>query len=180
VVVAERGAERQREQNELIARQSEAVIQENQWIAEAARELVAKDAEARQEMVRAQRELHGALQAERSGIDRQRAMLDQERREIAEQRHRDPVIAETIRSVGTLIVCLVPLLVAAYALSRMGQAQPEGEELAELLVRELAGENPTLLPSRRPPALGNRSEEPSDDDADAAPEDEPAPENPPF
>lgn len=180
VVVAERSAERQKEQNELLARQSEAVIQENQRIAEAARELVAKDAEARQEMVRAQRELQGALQSEQSGIDEQRAMLDQERREIAKQRLRDPVIAETIRSIGTLIVCLVPLIVAAYALSRMGQAQPESEELAELLVRELAGDNPTLLLSRRPPALEDLPGDLSDDAADSVPNDEPPPNNPPL
>jgi hypothetical protein len=179
VVVAERGAERQREQNELIARQSEAVIQENQRIADAARELVAKDAEARQEMARAHRELHGALQAERSGIDRQREALEQERREIAEQRQRDPIVAEAIHTFGTLIVCLVPLIVAAYALLRMGQANPESEELAEVLVREVAGENPILLPSQRAPALENRAANLPHDDSDTAPEDASAPVEPP-
>jgi hypothetical protein len=86
------------------------------------------------------------------------------RREVNEQRQRDPIVAEAIHTIGTLIVCLVPLIVAAYALLRMGKTNPEGEELAEILVRELAGENPILLPLQRAPALENRTANPPHDE----------------
>ena len=81
-----------KQQNEMLARQSEAVIRENQRVTEAAKALVEQDATARQEMIAAQRQLSEQFHAARSGIDRERASLEQERREIAAQRHRDPVV----------------------------------------------------------------------------------------
>ncbi|GAG33437.1 unnamed protein product [marine sediment metagenome] len=77
---------RQAEQNRLIARQSTE-------IAAAAHELVEADAQARNEFIKLCRDLH----AERSSIDGQRAELERDRREIAWQRHRDPMIAAAIQ-----------------------------------------------------------------------------------
>ena len=165
--LAERSAARQQQQNQIIARQAESVVRETQRITEAAKELVAKDAEARKAMIQAQRELQSELQTERSSLDRQREDLDQQRQTLAEQRIREPVIAEAILTVGTLLGSLVPLVIVAYALSRLGQAHPDVEELSELLVRELAGEQPILSPPRSVPALehhGVTADPPEDTD----------------
>ena len=174
VELAERSAQRQKEQNETIARQSKAVTEQNQRVAEAAKELVAKDAESRQEMVRAQRELHSQLQAERSSIDRQRAEMERERSEIAQRRGRDPIVAEAIRGIGVLLVCLVPLIVAVYAVSRLDRGQPESEALGELLVHELVRDDPVLLPSRTAAALENHHAD-SPEEASGRPADQVGP-----
>lgn len=166
---AEQSVATQKEQNQMLARQSEAVIRENQRVTEAAQALVEKDATARQEMVAAQRQLSEQFHAERSGIDRERAGLEAERREIAAQRQRDPVVAEAVHIVGMLLLCLTPLALAAYALYRLDRGRGDGEELGELLIAELASDSPRLLPSPllRPAVLGSRS------DADASAGDSP-------
>lgn len=182
VEVSERSAERQREQNELIARQNAAVTQENQRITDAAKELVEKDAEARREMIQAQRELSAELSSERSNIDRQREELESERREIAAQRGRDPIIAETVNAIGVLIACLVPLVLAAFALSRLAPDSSGGEELCELLVQELVSENPALLPSspNRPAIEGDSAEFAAIEDHEAESVDEDEEDELPF
>jgi len=180
VELAERSAERQKAQNEVIAWQSKAVTLENQRIAEAARELVAKDAEARQQMIQAQRELHTELQTERSSLDRQKEAMEQERRDIAERRGRDPIVAEAVRSMGTLLVCLVPLIVAAYALSRLDRGPGDGQQLSELLIHELAGDNPILLPYRRVPAIENDGDDPPEIAGNPPPVELPDPADFPF
>jgi hypothetical protein len=144
---AEQSVATQKQQNEMLARQSEAVIRENQRVTEAAQALVEQDATARQEMVAAQRQLSEQFHAERSVIDRERAGLEQERREIATQRQRDPVVAEAVHIVGMLLLCLTPLALAAYALCRLDRGRGDGEELGELLIAELASDTPRLLPS---------------------------------
>ena len=58
----------------------------------------------------------GELHSERAGIGCQREEMEQERRNIAAQRHRDPVIARAIGAVGLTLACLLPLLLAAYVI----------------------------------------------------------------
>lgn len=155
---AEQSVATQKEQNQMLARQSEAVIRENQRVTEAAQALVEQDATARQEMVAAQRQLSEQFHAERSDIDRERAGLEQERREIAAQRQRDPVVAEAVHIVGMLLACLTPLALAGYALYRLDRGLDHGEDLGELLIAELASDSPRLLPSSllRPAGIGHR------------------------
>jgi len=178
---AEQSVATQKQQNEMLARQSEAVIRENQRVTEAAKALVEQDATARQEMVAAQRQLSEQFHAERSGIDRERTALEQERREIATQRQRDPVVAEALHVVGSLLLCLTPLALAGYALSRLDRGRGDGEELGELLVAELASDSPRLLPSPllRPAVLESRRE--TDASAgDFPPQDDLDESDPPF
>lgn len=162
---ARQSSERQAQQNETIARQSHAVTEQNRQIAEAARELVAQDAEARREMVQAQQELHEGVQAERSSLDRQREELEQERRGIAAARHRDPLVAEAIKTVGLWIACLLPLGLAGWVLHRMHGDSSDAAAVGELLVHELTTDEPKLLPVQyeRPPAIEHRPGAQSDD-----------------
>jgi hypothetical protein len=72
--------------------------------------------------------------------------LEQERKQIAEQRHRDPIIASSIQTIGLIVACLLPLLVCVYVLRQMNRSDPDDATVAELLVLELVSDEPRLLP----------------------------------
>ena len=136
-------------QNSRMAEQSEAVIKQSHQLAEASRELVAKDAEARQELIAAQHDLTTQLNKQQSKIDLGREQLETGRREIAQQRHRDPIVAEAVGKFGIVIACLMPLLVAIWVISRLGSEEPDHAAVAELLTLELTADQPRLLPDNR-------------------------------
>ena len=151
--LAQHDLETQHQQNETIARQSGAVVQESHELAVAAKQLVAQDAQARQELIHAQHDLHGQLHEERTGVDRQRESLENERREIASQRQRDPILGAAIESAALLLGCLTPLLLAAYALRQVGRVNREPAELGEILLTELIDGQPKMLPWSSAPCL---------------------------
>ena len=126
VAIADRALEEQAKQNERIAIQTEQV-------ASASRALV--DAAARGELLQ-------ASQAAHSEIARGRDELEAERQAIASQRYRDPIIAETLRGLGVVLVCLLPLLLAAYVLYQAGTA--ESQAVDEVLVLEAVMASPQL------------------------------------
>ena len=101
-----------------------------------------------------QAELDQRIQSERHSLDQQRAALEVERRQIAHQRHRDPLIAAGITQAALLIVASLPILLLILLL-RAAASEPEDAALSELLVQELASDAPTLLPAPviHPPAL---------------------------
>lgn len=105
--LAEQSLRQQASQNERLAEQSK-------QIAEASRHLVKNDSEARKEMIAAHATLQKELQAERANINQQLSNIEDERRDIAQQRGRDPIIAQTIGAVGLTLGCLLPLLLAGY------------------------------------------------------------------
>ena len=150
---AERAVESQQRQNELIARQSEQVVLESRDLAAAAKEVVTADAQARQELVAAQREFNLGLQVERAGVNHQRDQLEAERRAIADRRARDPIVAAAVQTIGLLLICILPLIVAAYALRQMNRPVDDGAELGNLLIEELTGDSPLLLPQPGRPLL---------------------------
>ena len=111
-------------------------------VAEASRELVQADAKARGEIVALQRD----MQQGQADLGRQRDQLEQDRRQYAEQRNRDPILANTILDVGTILACLLPLLLGiALVLGLRDQTQSDSA-LTEILVEEIAGDRPVLLP----------------------------------
>ena len=133
-------------QNERMADQSQAVVEESHQLAETAKELVARDAEARRELIAAQQELTSQLNGQQSAIHTGHQQLEQDRREIAEQRHRDPIIAAVIQDFGLFIACLLPLVVAVFVIRQMQSQEPDHAAVAELLVLELTADEPRLLP----------------------------------
>ncbi len=157
---SERAARRQQLQNETIAKQSEAIIDVNRRSADATKALVDADAAARRELIRAQHQLNSEVHTERANVDRQREQLALEHREIAAQRNRDPMIAAAIEGAFLLIACLAPLILVAYALSRLDRGGDAAEELGEILLKELviSDHNPKLpnsllaLENQRPAA----------------------------
>ena len=160
---ARHSVQQQAQQNEHIARQSEAVAKQSQELAEAAHRMVEADAKSRQELVQAQRELNSELQVERAALDEHLEDLEQERRRIAESRHRDPIIAAVIQATALVLACLLPLLVCAYALRQLTRSQPQDDGLSDLLVQELAADEPILLSGwREPPRAIVHQQRPSE------------------
>ena len=143
---AQQSMAEQRKQNDRIADQSLAVVEESHQLAQAAKELVKRDAEARRELIAAQQEMTSQLNEQQSAIYTGHDQLEQNRREIAEQRHRDPIIAAVIQNFGLIVACLLPLLVAVLVILQMQSQEPDHAVVAEMLVLELTTDEPRLLP----------------------------------
>jgi hypothetical protein len=140
-------------------------------VARGAGQLVEADAKARAELAALQRD----LQQDQADIGRQRDQLETDRRQIAEQRHRDPLIAAAITSIGLILACLLPLLLC-WALLRRPPLDGEAEAaLAEFLVQDLISDHPVLLPAHAPPALLEQPSPNADDSQDSPEERQPVP-----
>ena len=137
----------QRKQNDRIADQAKAVVEESSQLATAAKELVQSDAEARRELIAAQTELNSQLNDQRANVDAGRSQLEMERQQIAQQRIRDPMIAAAIQNTGLIIACLLPLVVCIFVIRQMKTQEPDHAAVAELLVSEMTSIRPILLPS---------------------------------
>jgi hypothetical protein len=124
--------DRQAEQNKLVENNNRQVI-------DATKKLVEADADSRRENM----QVHHELQAERAGFNQQRDALEQERRQIAEQRNRDPIVAESIKVAAGLIVAALPLLVCLF-LVRGLYHKSDDEAVADVLVEELFAHDPIL------------------------------------
>ena len=144
--LAERQLQRQHEQNQRIAEM-------HHEVAEGSRQLVEADAEARKEMIELQQELQQDMQTERGAVSRQRDALEQDRRDISADRYRDPVIAESIKQIGLLAACLLPVAVC-WLLLRQPVEPADDQAVAELLIGDLVARDSLFLPAREtPPAL---------------------------
>jgi multidrug efflux pump subunit AcrA (membrane-fusion protein) len=128
------------------ARQNEQLAEQSQRIADASRDLVAADAQARQELIEAQAKLQTALQADRALLDEQRDALELERQAVARARHRDPILAAALGSLGLLVACALPLFLAGYILYCANRPSIDHEILNELLITDLVAEQPRMLP----------------------------------
>ena len=140
----------QRKQNDRMADQSQAVVEESHQLAETAKILVERDAEARRELIAAQSEMTTQLNEQQSAIHTGHQQLEHDRREIAEQRHRDPIIAAVIQNIGLTLACLLPLLVAMFVFWQIQSQEPDHAAVAELLILEMTADEPRLLPGPMP------------------------------
>jgi hypothetical protein len=176
---AERSMQEQSRQNEHIARQSQAVVEESQKLAEAAQQLVESDAEARADMIAGQERLTGQLDQQRAAINAAHDKLEQERKQIAERRHRDPIVAAGIQTIGLIVACLLPLIICVFVIRQMTRTEPDDSAIAELLVSELTTDQPMLLPGPAlRPALENHADQ--DEPSESRPGELPAPSDVPF
>ncbi|EMI44894.1 hypothetical protein [Rhodopirellula sp. SWK7] len=131
--MAERNLERQ-------AQQERRNTELQRQVADGTRRLVEADADARQNITEMQRN----VQAERQILGEQRDRLEDERRQIAAARNRDPIIAESIKAIGLLIACSVPLLITLQILRR-GDTPDESAVVAELLLSDMVADHPTIV-----------------------------------
>src|SRR5580704_478112 len=132
VELSRQSADRQAEQNRLVE-------VNNRQVLEATDKLVEADAKSRTENI----ELHRQIEAERSGVNQQRDVLEQERRQIAQERNRDPIVADSILALGGLIATILPLLVCLFLLRGLFHKSDQ-EALAEVLVEDLVSRRPLL------------------------------------
>ena len=145
----------QQKQNSRIADQSKAVVDESHQLAQAAKELVNLDAQARRELLAAQSELTSQLAQQQSVVDAKRDELEQERREIAGRRNRDPIIASAIKHTALILGCLAPLAVCAFVIRQMQAQEPDHAAVAELLVQELTKPKILTVPKTLPKLEAN-------------------------
>ena len=125
--------------HEIVARQSEELTK-------ASKHLVESDAKARREQAEHQAQLQAQIESQRQNLEAQRDTLEAERREIAHQRHRDPLIATALLQVATVLVASLPILLLIL-LIRAAKNEPADVPLGDLLVHDLTSESPLLLPA---------------------------------
>ena len=126
------------------ATQNDAMARQSQEIAEAAHKMVEAEGQARQDLIGMQDRLQTQLQTERGNIDRQREDLEQDRRQIAQQRHRDPIVAAAIMQATMIVVAALPLILAIVLLLALRNSDSNAD-LGDLLVEDLAAKEPLVL-----------------------------------
>jgi hypothetical protein len=136
------------ESNRQQAQQNSEMAKLHQEVASGTSRLVEAVAESRKEMV-----------AMESDLQEQRTQLDAERRAIANERHRESLLAPVVSSVGLMLVAALPLVLCWYLLH--GLRTPD-EDVSEVLIQNLVSEQlalPATPPDRQrieqetPPAL---------------------------
>ena len=130
--VAQQALRQQAEQNQEMARL-------NREVAKSTQRLVEADAEARQEVLAAQRD----LQAQQTVVNEQRDALEDERRDIAGQRHTESLLAPILATLGAGLLCLLPVGVACLLLWHVNQS--EAPDVSSLLIEDALSERPKLL-----------------------------------
>jgi len=133
VDVAREAMSEQRKQNDRIADQSLAVIDESRQLADTARGLV-----------ETHQSLNSQIGDQRANVDAGRDQLEQERRDIASQRLRDSLLVTVLQQAVLLAVCLLPLFICLQIVRRMQSDEPDHAAVTELLVHELTSQYPRL------------------------------------
>jgi len=146
IQMAQQSVETQRQQNEMIARQSQSVVVESAKLADTAKALVEQEAQARAEILAAQRELQT-----------QATVIDDERRELMNLRVREPLIAESLKILGGTLLCCLPLALIGLILWPKKDVAEAEAQLNQLLIGEItAGPKSLLLSGPNMPRLGTQ------------------------
>lgn len=136
-------------------------------------DVLKRDAEYRRELIAAQQSMTKQLNEQQAAIDSNRDRLETDRRELAQQRHRDPIIAAVIQNGCIMMACLLPLFVALLGIWQMHRQEPEHAAVAELLVAELTNPKllqwPTLTVGRLGSSKASLPEPPNDSDDQSEP-----------
>jgi hypothetical protein len=140
---AEQAVQQQAHQNTEIARQSHEVASHSRELAEAAPALVEQDAASRRALIDSQAQFQTHVERERSRLDEQQEQLRTEQKSLASARIREPIVAQAILVSGVVLAALLPLIVTAYALTRLPATAASDEELlSDALLEELAAQPP--------------------------------------
>ena len=169
--------QRQAEQNQQIAEQSnlsaesvrrvvEAESAARTEVVELQRDIVERDNEERERLAELTQTVQNNLNAERAGLDKQRTNLEQERQQLAVERNRDPIIAQTIATVGVFVACTIPLLLAGYVLYSLTRGSDDELIVNEILLNEVTANCPTFLNPDNP-RLANQPSDPNSQSGDS-------------
>ncbi len=157
--VAELASRHATQQSEL----SRETVELQTELVEGTRQLVEADSQSRKDFL----EREGKLDVQRAEIGQRHDELESERREIARQRYRDPIIANSVTVIGALLACLLPLLLAGYLLKSQLDEQDD-HAITEVLLEEIAAAHSAFVRSNAP-TLGHNP----DDSTPKLPEDLP-------
>ena len=125
-------------------------------VADGSKRLIEVEAESRDKLLAMQ----DNLRADQAAVGQQRDKLEGERREIAQQRLRDPIIAEAIMQVGLCLACLLPLVLAGYLIYALRHTASQDDAIVtEFLVADLVSEHPLLLGPPTQPRLLPQAED---------------------
>lgn len=67
---------------------------------------------------------------------------------LADERHRESILGPLITTIGTLLVCALPLVLCWFLLHGLRKGGEEAD-ISQLLVEEIVSDQPTLLPLPR-------------------------------
>jgi len=143
------------------AQQNQRVAEGQRAIAKGTEQLVAADAQARQDLVHLQRD----LRQDQAEVGKQRDKLEEERKLIASQRQSESRAGAFCVGSAIFIACLAPLVLAGCALAGLWRAptpEEEGAVLVEELTLSLERESlhsATSLPANPNPALPARGDQ---------------------
>lgn len=149
IEMIDQSSHRQAEQNQTMA-------DLHKQVAENTGRLIEAENEARRELTALQRELHD----EQSEIRKRHDKLNAERRSIAAQRQRDPIIANAIILIGSVLACLVPLAIAWQLLRCLETEGINEDAISSLLIDELVADRPVLLSGPTMPVIGDQPSQP--------------------
>jgi hypothetical protein len=126
------------ESNRQQAEQNAEMAKLHQEVASGTSRLVDAVTESRKEMV-----------AMESDLQKQRTQLDNERRSIANERHRESLLAPVVSNVGLMLIAALPLVLCWYLLH--GLRCPD-EDVSDVLDQNLVGQHlmPPIAPTARP------------------------------
>ena len=134
---------------------------EDKRVAEIARESANRQAEQNKEMSQLNREVaegakllaeaHEDLTTMEQGIHEQQNQLEFDRKALAAQRRTESILGPAIVTTGTLLACVLPLVVCWYLLVGMSR-EGNDQRLGEILLAEFTAEQPLLLPGDSPAA----------------------------
>jgi hypothetical protein len=121
--------------NQQQAEQNVAMAENTRAVAEGSIALIEAENQSRQELVALQRD----LRSDQAELSRQRESLDRERRSQAAAERRDSLLAPVIVTLGLLLACIAPLIIAGFSLLGlyMEPTREEGEALLTELWLEL-------------------------------------------
>jgi len=112
------------EEEEAARREREHVKAMQTQVTEATRELVTADANARKGWVEAQKSFENtrsSIVKQQSDVQAGLERLETERKSIATERVTDVLMSGTIEALGTILACLVPLLLLGWLMQRVWQ-----------------------------------------------------------
>ncbi|HTN75333.1 MAG TPA: hypothetical protein VL096_08805, partial [Pirellulaceae bacterium] len=105
----------------------------NRLMAESHEQLLEADAQSRTELIALQQD----LRSDQAEVGRLRDGLEAERREISRERRTDSATGAGLVTLGIMIVCLSPLLLAAASLLGLF-SEPKDAEIGVVLVDKLS------------------------------------------
>jgi hypothetical protein len=135
--VAREAADRQAQQNDEMARLNREVV-------EGTRQMIEADTAARKDAMAVQHEIQAERVTLNDGFDK----LEGERKEIAQERRTESVLVPAFEKIGGALVAIAVVVLCLVLLIGQRNTDKSDAELNELLICDLASEQPQLLHGR--------------------------------